>query len=31
MIPKKSDVENLRRLHKIYSDVYGAFDIEEFS
>jgi len=31
MIPKKSDVENPRRLYRIYSDVYGPFDIEGYS
>jgi len=28
VIPKKSDVENPRRLHRIYSDVCGPFDVE---
>jgi len=31
VIPKKSDVENPRRLHRIYSDVCGPFDIEGYS
>jgi len=31
VIPKKSDVENPRRLHRIYSDVCGPFDIEDYS
>jgi len=31
VIPKKSNVENPRRLHRIYSDVYGPFDIEGYS
>jgi len=31
MIPKKSDVENPRRLHKIYSDVCGPLDVEGYS
>jgi len=31
VIPKKSDVKNPRRLHRIYSDVYGPFDIEGYS
>jgi len=31
VIPKKSDVENPRRLHRIYSDVYGPFDVEGYS
>jgi len=30
VIPKKSDVENSRRLHRIYSDVCGPFDIEDY-
>ena len=28
VIPKKSDVENPWRLHRVFSDVYGPFDIE---
>ena len=31
VIPKKSDVENPRRLHRIYSDVCGPFDVEGYS
>ena len=31
VIPKKSDVENPRRLYRIYSNVCGSFDIEEYS
>jgi len=31
VIPKKSDVENPRRLHRIYSDVCGPFDIKGYS
>jgi len=31
VIPKKSNVENPRRLHRIYSDVCGPFDIEGYS
>ena len=31
VIPKKSDIENPRRLHRIYSDVCGPFDVEEYS
>jgi len=31
VIPKKSDVENPRRLHRIYSNVCGSFDIEGYS
>jgi len=31
VIPKKSDVENPRRLHRIYSNVCGPFDIEGYS
>ena len=31
MIPKKSDVENPRRLHRIYSNVCGPFDIKGYS
>jgi len=31
MIPKKSDVENPRRLHRIYSNICGPFDIEGYS
>jgi len=31
VIPKKSDVENPRRLHRIYSNVCGLFDIEGYS
>jgi len=29
VIPKKSDVENPWRLHRVFSDVCGPFDIEE--
>ena len=28
VIPKKSDVENLQRLHRVFSDACGPFDIE---
>jgi len=31
VIPKKFDMENPRRLHRIYSDVCGSFDIEGYS
>jgi len=31
VIPKKSNVENPRRLHRIYSDVCGPFDVEGHS
>jgi len=31
VIPKKSNVENPRRLHRIYSDVYGPFDVKGYS
>jgi len=31
VIPKKSDIENPRRLHRIYSDVCGPFDVEGYS
>ena len=31
VIPKKLDVKNSRRLHKIYSDIYGPFDIKGYS
>jgi len=31
MILKKSDVENPRRLHRIYSDIYGPFNVEGYS
>jgi len=31
VISKKSDVENPRRLHRIYSDVCGPFDIKGYS
>ena len=31
VIPKKSNMENPRRLHRIYSDVCGLFDIEGYS
>jgi len=31
VIPKKLNVENPRRLHRIYSDVCGLFDVEEYS
>jgi len=31
VIPKKSDVENPKRLHKIYSDVCGPLDVEGYS
>jgi len=31
MILKKSDVENPRRLHRIYSDVCGPFNVEGYS
>ena len=31
IIPKKYDVENPRRLHRIYSDICGPFDIEGYS
>ena len=31
VIPKKSDVENPRRLYRIYSDVCGPFDVKEYS
>jgi len=31
IIPKKSNVENPRRLHRIYSDVCGPFDIKGYS
>jgi len=31
IISKKSDMENPRRLHRIYSDVCGPFDIEGYS
>ena len=30
VIPKKSDVKNPRRLHRIYSDVCGPFDVEGY-
>jgi len=31
VIPKKLDIKNPRRLHRIYSDVCGPFDIEGYS
>jgi len=31
VIPKKLDVKNPRRLHRIYSNVYGPFDVEGYS
>ena len=31
VIPKKSDMENPRRLHRIYPDVCGPFDIKGYS
>ena len=31
VILKKSDIENPRRLHRIYSDVCGPFDVEGYS
>jgi len=31
VIPKKSDVENPRRLYRIYSNVCGPFDVEGYS
>jgi len=31
VIPKKSNVENPRRLHRIYSNVYGLFDVKGYS
>jgi len=31
MISKKYNMENPRRLHRIYSNVYGPFDIEGYS
>jgi len=31
VIPKKSNIKNPRRLHKIYSDVCGLFDVERYS
>jgi len=31
VIPEKSNVENSRRLYKIYSNVCGPFDIEDYS
>jgi len=31
MIPKKSNMENPRRLHRIYSNVCGPFDIKGYS
>jgi len=31
IIPKKSDVENPKRLHKVFLDVYGPFDVERYS
>jgi len=31
VIPKKSNMENPRRLHRIYSDICGPFDIEGYS
>ena len=31
VIPKKLDIENPRRLYRIYSDVYGPLDVEEYS
>jgi len=31
MIPKKSNVENPRRLYRIYSNICGPFDIKGYS
>jgi len=31
VIPKKSDVENPKRLHRVFSDVCGPFDVEGYS
>ena len=31
IIPKKSDIENPRRLHRIYFDVCGPFDVEGYA
>jgi len=31
IIPKKSDVKNPRKLHRIHSNVYGPFDVERYS
>ena len=31
IIPKKLDIENPRRLHRVYSDVCGPFDVKEYA
>jgi len=31
VIPKKSDVKNPKRLHRVFSDVCGPFDVEGYS
>jgi len=31
IIPKKSDIENPRRLHRVYSDVCGPLDVEGYA
>jgi len=31
IIPKKSNIENPRRLHRVYSDVCGPFDVEGYA
>jgi len=31
IIPKKSDIENSRRLHRVYSDICGPFDVKGYA
>ena len=31
VIPKKSDIENPKRLHRVFSDVCGPFDVKGYS
>jgi len=31
IIPKKSNVKNPKRLHRVFSDVCGPFDVEGYS